>query len=267
MPDLKIEVIGLRLPKLRVGDDLALLIKRAAKRAGGIKSGDVIVVSSKVVSTVEGRIVDLSTVRPGRRAIKLSGITRQPPEFVELILREADRVLSAVRGAVLTIKNGCLCANAGADLSNAPPGHAVLWPRDPSASAERIMRSVAGEKSIGVIIADSVVRPLRLGTVGQAIGWAGISPVIDCREKPDLYGRPLRMTFRALADQIATAAQIVTGEGDEGRPIAIVRGLGLHRGGEHLNPAIPPERCLFFGGKSGHRVTSRSLQGTSRRQS
>ncbi|MEM2878799.1 MAG: coenzyme F420-0:L-glutamate ligase [Candidatus Hadarchaeales archaeon] len=246
MPDLRIEIIGLDLPLVRSGDDLPLLIERAAERLGGIRDGDILVVSSKVVSISEGRLVDLSAVRPGKRAKELSRATRQPPEFVEVVLEEADEVVNAVRGALLTIKNGHLTANAGADLSNSPHGHAVLWPRDPMGSAERIMRSFGG-RSIGVIIADSAVRPLRLGTVGQAIGWAGIAPVADCRGKPDLYGRPLRMTWRAIADQIATAAELVTGEGSERRPVVIVRGLEIseRRGGP--SPVIPRNRCLFFG--------------------
>jgi len=247
MRDVAVEVIGLELPLVKGGDDLAGMIAEAAERAGGLRGGDVVVVSSKAVSMAEGNVVRLSAVRPGRRAKRLAGITGQPSEFVQVVLDESDEVISAVRGAILTVKDGTICVNAGADLSNAPAGHAILWPRNPHLSARMIMRSIGGAgKRVGVVISDSVVRPLRLGTVGQAIGWAGLDPVMDCRGQPDIYGKPLRITFRALADQIATAAQLVMGEGDERRPVAIVRGLVLPSRGSRTSPIIPKKKCLYF---------------------
>ncbi|MEM2878456.1 MAG: coenzyme F420-0:L-glutamate ligase [Candidatus Hadarchaeales archaeon] len=248
MPDKKIEIIGLELPLVKKGDDISSQINKAVRRVGGLRSGDILVVSSKVVSLAEGRVIDLSDVRPSPTAKRLARRTGQPPEFVEVILREADRVLKVMKGAILTLKDGHVCANAGADMSNAAPGHAILWPKNPLYSSRKIMRSLC-KKPAGVIIADSVVRPLRLGTVGQAIGWAGFSPVVDCRGQPDLYGKPLRITFRALADQIATAAQLVTGEGNEKRPAAVIRGLDVPTEKSGAAPVIPPERCLYCGVK------------------
>jgi len=244
MPESRIEIIGLELPLVRKGNDLPKMIDGAAGKAGGIRDGDILVVASKVVSVIEGRTVGLSKVKPSMRARKVANKTGQSAEFVELVLREADRVLNIEEGAVLTLKDGHICVNAGVDLSNAPPGHAILWPKNPNLSARRILKSLARGRRLGVVISDSVVRPLRLGTVGQAIGWAGLSPVQDCRKAPDLYGKPLRVTFRAIADQIASAAQLVAGEADEKRPVVIVRGLDAPSRGPRL--LIRPKRCIYF---------------------
>ncbi len=245
------EVLGLSLPLVKPEDDLPEMILAGAEHVDGLRDGDVVVVSSKVVAVSQGRVVDLSKFRPSARAKKISKESGQAPEFVELVLREADKVLGVNRGVILTIKDGFVCANAGADISNAPAGHAVLMPTEPDRSAEGLRRALA-EKSgakIGVIVADSNVKPLRLGTVGQAIGVAGIEPVADCRGKPDLYGKPLRITFRAVADQLATAAQAVMGECDELVPVAVVRGANVELVDRPKHsPKISQEECIYLGG-------------------
>ncbi|MGC8816681.1 MAG: coenzyme F420-0:L-glutamate ligase [Candidatus Hadarchaeum sp.] len=246
------EVFGLSLPLVEPGDDLPSMILKAADQIGGLRDGDIVVVSSKVVAVAEGRIKELSKIRPSPKAEKIAAKSGQPPELVELILREADRVLKVHRGVLLTIKDGIICANAGVDLSNAPTGKAILLPRHPEKTAERLrlaLTSGSGAK-VGVVISDSVVHPLRLGTTGQAIATAGIEPVIDCRGKPDLYGKPLKLTYRAIADQLASAAQLVMGEAGERVPVAVVREAEVELVNRpRWSPKIPPRECLYYGAR------------------
>ncbi len=255
------QVMGLSLPLVEVGDDLASMILKAADQIGGLRNGDVVVVASKVVAAAEDRFRDLSRIRPSARAKKFAARSGQTPEFVELILREADSVLRVCRGAILTTKDGLACANAGADLSNAPTGKAILLPAKPDKSAEALRQALAvGAKvKVAVILSDSVVRPLRLGTVGQAIGTAGLEPVIDCRGRLDLYGKPLKITFRAIADQLASAAEVVMGEAGERVPVAVIRDAEVkvvER--SRLSPKITPGECIYCAGLK--------LKGKSRRR-
>jgi coenzyme F420-0:L-glutamate ligase len=235
------------MPLVKPGDDLGKLILRASEQVGGLQDGDVLVVSSKAVATAQGRVRELSMVRPSERAKKLAAKTKLEPEFVELVLHEADRVLNVSGDAILTLKDGAISANAGVDTSNAPPGEVVLMPTKPDQAARELWQTVAPNAKVGVIIADSNVKPLRLGTVGQAIGVAGLEPVIDCRGQHDLYGKPLRVTFRAIADQLATAAQLVMGEGAERVPVVVVRGAKVELVEKpKRSPEISPKRCIYF---------------------
>lgn len=242
------QLIPLKLKLLRPGDDLVGEVVRAAKKQGGPNDGDVIVIASKAVATTTGALVKLDEVHPSRRAISLAKRTGQPPALVEVILREADAVLGASRGVVLAIKDGILCANAGVDRSNVPAGHAALMPEDPEGEAEKIRKRIfemAGVK-VGVIITDSSVKPLRLGTVGVAIGVAGIEPVVDRRGDPDLFGKPLKVTFQAIADQLATAAQLLMGEGAERIPVVIVRGANVRMiEKSRMTSKVSPEDDLY----------------------
>jgi len=245
-----VQVLGLSLPLVEPGDDLPSMILRAADQIGGLRDGDIVVVSSKVVATAEGRFRELSRMRPSTRAKKIAAKSGQEPELVELILNEADRVLSTCRGAILTIKNGAICANAGVDLSNAPKGKAILLPRYPEKAAKALrLALMAGSKAkIAVVISDSVVHPLKLGTVGQAIATAGMEPVIDCRGERDLYGKPLKITYRAIADQLASAAQVVMGEAGERVPVAVARDVEVKFVEKPTLPLqIPPRKCIYYG--------------------
>jgi len=243
----ELRLIGIRFPLVKPGQDLRPLVLRALRRLGGAREGDVLILSSKVVALSQGRTVRLSEVRPGPRALRLARRTGLDPSFVEVVLKEADEVLGASRGALLTLKRGLLCANAGVDLSNAPPGHAVLLPSQPGRFARELRRYLLEEEGVGVgvILSDSTVRPLRLGTVGQAIAVSGIPGALDCRGRRDLFGRKLKVTVRALADQLATAAELLMGEADEGVPLVVVRGLRLE-GRPLASPSIRPERCLYL---------------------
>jgi coenzyme F420-0:L-glutamate ligase len=243
----KVELLPLKLPIVRSGDDLARLLVTASKAYGGFQEGDILVVCSKAVSISQGRIIRLEEVGPSKRARELSKKTGLEPPFVELVLREADAVLGASDGVILTIKDGMPLANAGIDHSNSPPGTVSLLPTGSAARKlrERIHRLTG--RWVGVIISDSVVKPLRRGTVGQAIQWAGVEPVEDCRGRKDLFGRRLQITFRCLVDQLASAAELLMGESNERTPAVIVRGSGLtltHR--PSLSPRIPPRKCLYF---------------------
>jgi coenzyme F420-0:L-glutamate ligase/coenzyme F420-1:gamma-L-glutamate ligase len=245
------KILGVSMPLVKPGDNLPEMIMESAKQVGGLQDGDVLVVSSKVVATAQGRIWELAKIRPSIRARRIAARSGQAPKFVEIVLREASQVLSVSKGVILTIRDGLISANAGADISNAPPGHVVLMPAKPDRAAEELRRALV-EKSgakIGVIVVDSNVKPLRLGTIGQAIGVAGIEPVVDCRGQPDLYGRPLQITFRAIADQLATAAQVVMGEGNERVPVAVVREAKVELVEKpKRSPKISPKKCIYFSG-------------------
>jgi coenzyme F420-0:L-glutamate ligase/coenzyme F420-1:gamma-L-glutamate ligase len=241
------------IPLVEAGDDLAALLEAALGRAHlELRDGDVVVVASKVVSRSEGRFFDLARVSPSARAVEIARQTAKDPHMVELILRETERVSRAAPN-VLIVRHrlGFVSANAGIDCSNAVPANAppesgpwaLLLPEDPDASAERIRAKLheSFSAAIGVVISDSFGRPFRFGTVGAAIGVAGIPALWDRRGEKDLFGRTLEATITALADQVAAAADLVAGQAAEGRAAVIVRGLsfpvGEHSARELLRPA------------------------------
>ncbi len=222
---------------VQTGDDLAALILKGLDDAClGLEPGDVLVVTSKIVSKSEGRWLDLRTVTPSDRARQLAEATGKDPRMVEAILSEAQEV-SRYREGVLVVRHrlGFTSANAGIDHSNVgldQDDHWVLLlPQDPDASARRL-RDVLRERTgvaVGIVISDTHGRPFRMGNVGVAVGVAGIPALLDLRGQKDLFGRELRATVVAVADAIAAAAGLVTGEADEGRPVVLVRGLRFER--------------------------------------
>ena len=222
------------LPEVRAGDDLAGLIGDGLDRAGlDLRDGDALVVAQKVVSKAEGRTVDLAGVEPCARAVRLAAEVDKDPRLIELVLRESTEVLRTVPGVIVVEHRlGLVMANAGIDQSNLRPGddhgHALLLPEDPDASAAALRNTLTarfGIENLGVIVNDSVGRAWRLGTVGLAIGVAGMTALWDLRGERDLFGRELLVSETGMADQVASAAQIVQGEGDEGTPVVRVRGL------------------------------------------
>ena len=223
------------LPEVQPADDLALLIAETMRKARmKLLSGDVLVIAQKVVSKAEGRIVELGTVEPRPEAVRLAATCDKDPRLVELVLRESTGVLRTVPGVIIVEHRlGLVLANAGIDQSNLGPGdnhgHALLLPEDPDASAAALRDALTAHfriERLGVIVNDSVGRAWRLGTVGLAIGVAGMTALWDLRGERDLFGRELLVSETGIADQVASAAQIVQGEGDEGTPIVRVRGLG-----------------------------------------
>lgn len=236
------------LPLIAPGDDLVALIGAALVRAGiSLVDGDILAVTSKVLSRAEGRFVDLQTVAVSPAAEALAAETGKDPRFVELILRESTAISRKARG-VLVVRHrlGFITAHASIDCSNALPAGApegcgpwaLLLPTDPDRDAEQIRSRLHAQSGahVGVVITDSLGRPFRIGTVGAAIGVAGMPAIWDRRGESDIYGRKLEITMTALADQVAAAADLVAGQASEGRAVIHIRGLkfqvGAHRADE-----------------------------------
>jgi coenzyme F420-0:L-glutamate ligase / coenzyme F420-1:gamma-L-glutamate ligase len=226
-----LEIVALdRLPLLAKGDDLAaIVVDRAEKLGFGIRNRDVLVVGQKAVSKVEGRIVDVSQIKPSQRAMRISKMTGKSPEFVEIVLRDASRVVRADHLAlIVTTRTGVTCLNGGVDKSNVKGDDMyALLPRDPDASARQLMKRIGSltGRRIGVIVSDTRSRPFRLGQIEECIGVAGLGPLVDYRGSKDLFGYTLHFKNVALADELASAAELVMGQGREAAPAAIIRGL------------------------------------------
>ena len=227
------------MPLVERGDDLPAMVARALAIAGiAVVDGDVLAVTSKLLSRAEGRFVELPRIEPSRRAIELARQVHKDPRVVELILRESTAVSRQAPG-VLVVRHrlGFIVANAGIDASNAVPADAspgsgpwaLLLPEAPDASAAAIRTRVEAESGarVGVVITDSFGRPFRLGSVGVAIGVSGVPALWDRRGEPDLFGRALENTITALADQVAAVADLVAGQAAERRPMILVRGLAF----------------------------------------
>lgn len=219
------------LPEIRPGDDLGALLAGLTRDAG-LADDDVLVVSHKVVSKAEGRIIDLARVEPGVEAQVLAHRHGKDPRLVQVILDETDDLVRAEHGVLISrTPHGFVCANAGVDTSNTEaPDTAIALPRDPDASARRLrtaLRRGAGAAP-AVVIADSFGRAWRHGQVDVAIGIAGLRPLADWRGRTDRGGRELRATWIAVADQLAAAADLARGGKDSGEPAVLVGGLGAH---------------------------------------
>lgn len=227
------------VPRVREGDDVASLVMAAlAASHVSLSDGDVLVVTSKVFSRASGRFVDVSRVEASARAIEVGAEIGKDPRVVELILNESIAISRKAKNVLIVRhKLGFVSANAGIDLSNAEPADArpgkgpwaLLMPLNPDADAEqlRLQLTEATRARIGVVVTDSHGRPFRFGTVGAAIGVAGLPALYNQVGLPDLDGRVLESTITALADQVAAAADLVAGQADEGRPFVLVRGLSF----------------------------------------
>jgi coenzyme F420-0:L-glutamate ligase / coenzyme F420-1:gamma-L-glutamate ligase len=212
------------LPELRQGDDLGALVAEAASPG----AEDVVVISQKAVSKVEGRVRRLADVDPGDRAREMASQLDKDPALVELVLLESERIVRAQRGVLITeTHGGWVCANAGIDASNLDEGLVSLLPVDGDASARRIRAEidVAISASPAVVIADSFGRAWRIGQADVAIGCAGLAPLADWRGRRDQQGRELSATHIAVADELASAADLARDK-DSGAPGAMVSGLG-----------------------------------------
>jgi coenzyme F420-0:L-glutamate ligase/coenzyme F420-1:gamma-L-glutamate ligase len=237
------------IPEVRPGDDLAAMIVAAARDAPGIEAGDVVVVTQKVVSKAEDRVMRLDSVSPSPEAERLARETEKDPRLVELVLRESVRVVRQ-RGPVLITetKHGFICANAGIDASNVgPEGTVCLLPEDPDRSAREIRQAIAERTGadVAVIISDTFGRPWREGHTNVAVGVAGMLPFMDYVGQVDSFGYELRVSTLCVADEIAAAAELVQNKLD-GLPVAIVRGLGYPRGDGSARQIVrDPENDLF----------------------
>ncbi|MEM7541247.1 MAG: coenzyme F420-0:L-glutamate ligase [Pseudomonadota bacterium] len=229
------QIIGLQgIPLIKEGDDIAAFILAALEDAAdALEDGDIVVVAQKIVSKTEGRLIPIASVEAGDEAIELAARCEKDPRIVELILSEASEVVRSKPGVILVRHRlGNVGANAGIDQSNIEHGGgeaALLLPLDPDASAlelhERL--SAATGKHIGVIIADSMNRPWRLGTIGCAIGCAGVLVLDDLRGHVDMFGREMKVAMVNCADSIAAAATLIMGESTEGVPAALVKGFAV----------------------------------------
>jgi coenzyme F420-0:L-glutamate ligase / coenzyme F420-1:gamma-L-glutamate ligase len=212
------------LPELGEGDELGLLIAEA----GSPRDDDVVVISQKAVSKVEGRLRRLDAVEPGPPARELAARLDKEPALVELVLEESARIVRAERGVLIAETHaGWVCANAGIDSSNLPGGWVSLLPDDADASARRIRAEIgaASRESPAVVIADSFGRAWRLGQTDIAIGCAGLTPFVDWRGRTDRQGNELTATLIAVADELASAADLAR-EKDSGAPAVILSGVG-----------------------------------------
>lgn len=235
------------IPLVQEGDDLSALMEQAVARAGlSLQAGDVLVVAQKIISKSEGRVVRLSDVQPTTRAVELAERTDKDPRMVQLILDESIEVVRAVPG-VLIVRHrlGMIGANAGIDQSNIEHQGgecALLLPVDPDRSASRLRDTLQQRtgKKLGVVVSDSMNRPWRLGTMGQAIGSAGILVLDDRRGQRDLFGRELKVTMTNRADSIAAAALLVMGETTESVPAALVRGFAPEESTQTARDSIRP---------------------------
>jgi len=232
------------IPELREGDDLAAMIVERVE----LEPGDVVAVVQKAISKVEGRVVRLDGIEPSERAKAIAGDDGDAARRIEVILREAKRIVRVRPPLVICeTQHGFICASAGVDASNSPePGMLVLLPVDPDASAARLRDELRARTGVdvGVLVTDSFGRPWRQGTTDVAVGASGVEVLRDLQGRRDPIGYELHATVIAIADEIAGAAQLVSGKLDR-VPVTIVRGLDLRGDGKATDIPIPPERDLF----------------------
>jgi len=247
----KVEVIPLKFRRIEVGEDvieiLCTLIKR---RRIKLRDGDVVAVADKVLAFHEGRIVDYQKIAASEKALELAKKYGLEPGFVQLVLEESDKVFGGVERAMLTLSRGMLVANAGVDHKNAPGGKAALWPKNPSLLANKIRIELEKRfgKRLAVIIVDSKVNPLRRGTVGVAIGFSGLVPVLDFRGKRDLFGNSLKITFMNVVDDLAAMAHLLMGETVESTPFVLIRNAPISLTEDDLSEQvkISEQECLIL---------------------
>ena len=234
-------------PEVRAGDDLEALVVGAVGDI--LRSGDVLVVTHKIMSKAEGRLVDLATVEPSALAKEYAARWGKDPRQIEVVFRESRRVVRMDRGVVISeTRHGFVCANAGVDASNVPGRDTVcLLPVEPDRSAARLREALRGRLGVeaAVVVSDSFGRAWRFGITDVAIGVSGMDPLADYRGQNDPHGYPMEASVLAVADEIAAAAELVMGKTD-GVPLAIVRGYEYPRGeGTGENLLMPPERDMF----------------------
>ena len=212
-------------------------------------------ISSKYVSNSQGRIIDTANIFTSKQSIQISEKFKIKPKFAEIVLRESDKIFGGVSGFVITSSDSVLAPNAGIDRSNSDGTKLILYPENPYQVAENLKRKIFFEYNIyvGVIIVDSRLMPARVGTVGIAIACAGFEPVNDLRGKQDLDGNPLKVTFQATADNLASIANHKMGEGSESQPIAIIKDSECKLTSRNISSkemAISHEQCVYVRGFS-----------------
>jgi coenzyme F420-0:L-glutamate ligase/coenzyme F420-1:gamma-L-glutamate ligase len=241
------------LPLSKENDNIGQLIVDAAEKQGiQIQNGDVLVVTHVFVSKAEGTVVNLDTIEPSARAFEIAKQTNKDPALVEVILREAKEVVRVGPNSIITeTRSGTISANSGVDRSNVlGERNVVPLPKDPNRSAQSIRAEIKRLTgfTVAVIISDTHGRPFRMGEINVAIGVAGINPIRDRRGEKDLFGYTLRVKQTAIADELASAAELVMGQASEGIPVAIIRGYTAYQAVENVSATElirPKERDLF----------------------
>ncbi|MDX1441874.1 MAG: coenzyme F420-0:L-glutamate ligase [Nitrosopumilaceae archaeon] len=239
-----------KIGKFDVFDTLLETLKKNKMK---LQDGDVLVISTKFISNSQERILNIDKIKSSEESNELSKRFQIKPKVAEIILRESDKIFGGIAGFVITSGDNIMAPNAGIDKSNVKNGKIILYPNNPFLVAEQIRRKLflKFQIHVGVILADSRLMPARVGTSGIAISCAGIEPVLDMRSKKDLDGNPLKVTFQAVIDNIATIANHQMGEGAESKPFAIVRDSGAKLTDRKINPsemAISPDQCVYVRG-------------------
>jgi coenzyme F420-0:L-glutamate ligase len=262
-----LEVIPLKLSRVaQVGDSVFdLATETVADNGVRVCDGDVFVVTSKVVSYEQSRVVKLADVTPSDAARVQAGQYAVSAELMELILQEADVIYGGVEHAVLTLKDDMLTVNAGIDNKNSPLGYVTLWPENLRLWVKgfRLRLEQFYSAKVGALVTDSSCVPLRVGTVGVALAVSGFKPVRDYRGSEDLYGRKIMITQCAVAQSLADAAHLVMGEGAEQSPVAVVRGAPVEMSDETFvggDMAMPFGKCFFAGALLDYFNRNRNLQ-------
>ena len=248
-----VQVIAVEgLPLVKKGDNLAQLICRAAeKQHTSIRDGDVLVVTHVAVSKAEGNIIDLDEVTPSKTAREVAEKTGKEPALVEVILQESKDIVRMRKGVLITeSRQGFVSANSGVDRSNVEGVRNVApLPRDPDMSARRIRQGIKKltDCDVAVIVSDTHGRPFRMGEVNVAVGVSGLKPIRDRRGEKDLFGYVLRIKQTAIADELASAAELVIGQANEGIPVAIIRGYNYPKSetAKATELARPKEKDMF----------------------
>lgn len=249
-----LEIYPLKSPILKKDFNLLKTIESVLSKAElNPRNGDILILSSKIVALSQGRVVDLNQIVPSSAAKKLNkthyGKGKEDPRVIEIVLREADKIYPGKM--LLTLKNNILIPSAGIDASNAPKDFVILWPKNPWKTAQNLWTALSRKfklKNLGVLIIDSHCQPLRWGTTGIALSWAGFLGVEDCRGEKDIYKKPLKVTKKAVADNLASSALLVMGEAAEKIPFALTRNAPIKFTNcmqKKSEVFIQPKDCLF----------------------
>jgi coenzyme F420-0:L-glutamate ligase len=275
MPAKPLIVIPIQAPVQQAAFDLhSTLIDAIAAGDERLQPGDVVAVSSKYAAISEDRVVALADIEVTPEAAEIAERYQMNPKIAQLVVSEADHIFGGIQGFLLTYKDGILSPNAGIDRSNIPNGYAVLFSKHPYQSAADIRWELRERLNVdvGVILTDSWLMPGRLGTTGVALATAGFRPIQDERGKEDLFGNPMQVTQRGIADAICQAAQLVMGERDESTPIAIVRNSGVELTDAEISVedvAIDWRMCIYVqsltDGLLAHPLENAKLNGHQRR--
>ncbi len=238
---------------IKTGSNLVETILESLKEQNlQLEDNDILALTSKIIAYAEGRLVKLSEITPSEKAKEIAQKFSLEPKFAELILREADKIYGGVEKAILALKGGILTPNAGVDNKNAPVGYAVLWPKDVQKWVKYIKEEVGQRtsKRVAVLIVDSGLIPLKVGTIGLALAVAGFKPVKDQRGEKDIYGKSLVITQHAIADNIACAAHLLMGEAADKIPVVLIRDAPVDFDDGVYGPEdmmMPFDQCVFMG--------------------